>query len=242
MKFLLTFFCFFSCFTLFAEQLPTLIDFNREQPTWDMTPYKRTLSDPEHQAFNYATEIGAFIEYLMDIFSIDTLVETGTYEGRTTAFFSMLGKQVHTIEVVQEIYEKTKDSLKDRSNITCYLGSSEKVLKDLLPSLQSKPLLFYLDAHWYDNWPLLHELEEISKTHYDNCIIVIDDFKVPGRKDIPYDKYKKQECSIDYIYSHLQKLFSEYTIHFVIPKNLKCRAKFVAYPKKWVSITTHQSN
>ncbi|CCB89207.1 class I SAM-dependent methyltransferase [Simkania negevensis] len=224
---------------LFAKELPPLIDFHRALPTWDATPHQRTLSHPENLAFNTAPEIGAFIEYLVKEFGIEIVVETGTYRGFTTAFFSTISKEVHTIEVVEEIYEETKGALKGRSNITFHLGSSDLVLKDLLPSLKSKPVLFYLDAHWYDKWPLRQELEEISKTHKDHCVIVIDDFKVPGRKDIPYDKYKKNECSIDYIYENLQKVFSDYAIHFVIPKNYTSRAKFIAYPKKWVT-TTHQ--
>lgn len=232
--------CFFSCVS-FAKELPPLIDFHRSLPTWDSTPYNRTLDQPEALAFNTAPEIGAFIEYLVKEFSIETIVETGTYKGFTTAFFSSIGKEVHTIEVVEEIYQETKTALQDRSNITFHLGSSDIIMKNLLPKLESKPVLFYLDAHWYDNWPLREELEEISKTHHDNCVIVIDDFKVPGRKDIPYDKYKKNECSVDYIYEKLQKVFSDYAIHFVIPKNLQCRAKFVAYPKKWAT-ATHQSD
>ena len=190
--------CFFS-FSSFAKELPPLIDFHRALPTWDASPYTRKLDSSEAYAFNTAPEIGAFIEHLVREFSIDTVVETGTFRGFSTAFFSTIGKEVHTIEVVEEIYQETKASLQDCSNITFHLGSSDIVMKELLPKLESKPVLFYLDAHWYDKWPLLQELEEISHTHHDNCVIVIDDFKVPGRKDIPYDKYKKNECSINYI-------------------------------------------
>ena len=240
MKWIFTFFSFLTLCTA-AKELPTLIGFHRSLPTWDASPYNRTLDLPESFAFNTAPEIGAFIEHLAREFSIDTVIETGTFKGCSIAFFSMICKEVHTIEVVEEIYQETKTALQDRSNITFHFGSSDLVMKELLPKLKSKPVLFYLDAHWYDKWPLLQELEEISQTHHDNCMIVIDDFKVPGRKDISYDKYKKDECSINYMYGKLQKVFSDHVIHFVIPNKLEPRAKFVAYPKRWAK-AIHQSN
>ena len=64
-------------------------------------------------------------------------------------------------------------------------------------------------------------------------MIVIDDFKVPGRKDIPYDKYKQKEFSLEYIKEELKLVFSECEIHYIIPSNPMCRAKFVAWPKNW---------
>jgi len=91
-----------------------------------------------------------------------------------------------------------------------------------------------LDAHWEQHWPLLDELRQIARTHKDNCIIVIDDFKVSGRSDIPYDFYAIDgghlECSLPYIKKDLDQVFSKYTIHYVIPKNLEMRAKLLVIP------------
>jgi hypothetical protein len=42
--------------------------------------------------------------------------------------------------------------------------------------------LFFLDAHWYDYWPLLDEIELIT-SKVPRCVIIIDDFQVPGRND-----------------------------------------------------------
>jgi len=187
------------------------------------------------QPFNKAPELAPFFGYLKSAYLIDTVIETGTWRGKTTAFFSFLFDQVHTIEISADVYRNAKKILKPYSNITCHLGSSEKVLSQLLPSLKGRPLLFYLDAHWRQFWPLLQELNEISKTHRDNCIIVIDDFKVPERTDIPFDAYGNNECSYEYIKSGLSEIFSEYTFHYLIPKSVQCRAKFVAIPKTWQS-------
>ena len=116
------------------------------------------------------------------------------------------------------------------------MGSSPDLLKDLLPSLQHERILCYLDAHWNEYWPLLDEIKEIGKTHRDNCIIVVDDVLVPGRKDIPFDSYHDHPCSHEYVKSQLQEVFTEYQYLYVIPRNPEMRAKFVAYPKEWKEI------
>jgi len=184
-------------------------------------------------AFNNAPELSSFFNYLKGKYKIETAIETGTYKGSTTALFGRLFERVDTIEISEPTYRAAKETLKPYENIHCHQGSSEKILREILPSVQGKPVLFYLDAHWEEHWPLLQELEEIGKTHRDNCIIVIDDIKVPGKGSIPFDKYGDIECSYDYIKNKLDEVFSEYTFHYVIPKSVQSRAKFVAIPKKW---------
>lgn len=227
-------FGFASLFSSTSElEIPQYVDF----PTMkgiNSTPKDKSIDlwNLGFSAFNNAPEIGAFVAYLKRNFSIDVAIETGTCSGSSTVFFSLLFNEVHTMEIVEEFYKGACTNLRFCNNVICHLGSSEKILAELLPSLKGKPILFYLDAHW-QYWPLLDELEEISKTHRDNCIIIVDDFKVPGRKDIPYDSYNNHECSYEYIKDQLDKVYSEYTYHYVIPKNKHSRAKFVAIPKKW---------
>lgn len=184
--------------------------------------------------FNQAPELSPLFSVLRRAYKIDTAVETGTFNGATSISLSFIFDQVHTIEIVDSTFSDAYSRLKNYSNIHCHLGSSEKVLYLLLPALQDQRVLFYLDAHWENYWPLLDELEEISKTHKDNCIIVIDDFKVPGRSDIPYDAYGSHECSHEYVKAKLSKVFTSYTFHYIIPENPQLsRAKFVAIPKSW---------
>lgn len=202
----------------------------------------KKYSSPElmgfNEAFNHAPELSSFFNYLKTKYHIDTAIETGTFQGNTTALFGRLFDQVHTIEIVEGTYNAAKDALKSYDNIHLHLGSSEKVLKDLLPSVKGKPVLFYLDAHWQDHWPLLEEIQEIGKTHKDNCIIVIDDIKVPGKKKFPYDAYGDHECSHEYVKEKLDEVFTDYTFHYILPKSVHSRAKFVAIPKKWQGAST----
>jgi predicted O-methyltransferase YrrM len=216
---------------LSAYELPTTVDFG-QFPNMQTRHNNTDSYSLGCNAFNYAPEITPLFAYLKREYHIDTAVETGTCRGFTTILFSFLFEEVHTIEKNPDFYNLVKPKLDEYSNIRIYFGSSEKVLQTILPSLAQKPILFYLDAHWQSYWPLLDELEEISKTHKDNCIIVIDDFQVPGRADIPYDAYGSQKCCFEYVKDKLNKIFTSFTVHYVIPKSVKSRAKLIVIPNR----------
>lgn len=233
MKKSLFLYCILSTFPLLSvTKLPQVIDLNQLNRRFE-DPLNHLAWDLGYSGLNYASEMTCFFALLKSDYPIDTVIETGTCLGATARLFSLLFDQVHTIEVFEPNYQQARALLSNTPNVQCYLGNSEQVLETILPSLKDKPILFYLDAHWHSHWPLLNELEEISKTHRDNCIVVIDDFKVPRRGDIPYDRQGIHECSYEYIQAHLSKIFTEYSMHFLIPKSAASRAKFIAIPKKW---------
>lgn len=215
------------------KDLPQVIDFSSFKGSVEDSNYDETAWSLGFAALNYAPEVNGVFSILKREYEIDMVVETGTHRGASTRLFSILYDDVHTIEVSENSYRISKEFLKDSPNVTCHLGSSEVVLQTLLPSLQDKRILFYLDAHWYANWPLLQELEAIGRTHKDQCIVIIDDFKVPGREDINFDSYGPHECSFEYVEQQLNKVFSDYTYYYLIPKSIKSRAKFIAIPKIW---------
>lgn len=215
-----------------------LAKLNAEEKAY-LAPFEHKI---DHSGFNSAPEIGDVIQVLASEFEIKSAVETGTFIGGTTDFLSACFEEVHTIEIIEDNMLKAQENLKENKNIQFHLGSSDSVLKSLLPSLEGKRTLFYLDAHWNEYWPLLDELEEIAKTHKDNCVIVIDDFKVPKRRDIPFDQYGKHKCSYKYIQEKLDSVFSTYDYYYLIPKDLGSRAKFVVFPKKWPLTKGHLFN
>jgi hypothetical protein len=67
--------------------------------------------------------------------------------------------------------------------------------------LGSCPLLF-LDAHWYDYWPLPDELDIIA-SHLDKAVFIIHDFQVPGRPDFKFDCYDTT-CNLDLLRRHVR--------------------------------------
>lgn len=211
------------------HEYPTNIDYRQFKGSARNYVYNFKEWNVGYAAFNYAPELAGFFALLRRDYQIDTVVETGTCYGFSTQLFSLLFNEVHTIEISEDMYAKAAHFLKHSPNVQQHLGSSGEVLAKILPSLIGKRVLFYLDAHWNEHWPLLSELEEISKTHKDNCIIVIDDFKVPGER-IPYDHYGSHECSLEYIKNHLEKIFTSYEMHYLIPKSANSKAKFIALP------------
>jgi hypothetical protein len=160
-------------------------------------------------AFNNDSVVSDTVVTLIKDLRIDCIIETGTFLGTTTAFLSETfpNKDIYTIEVMPQTYEKAKENLEPYTNIKMFLGSSDKVLEDLLPKLKGKRILFYLDAHWGKYWPLLDEFEAIRKTANDNCCIVIDDFKVPYRQ-FQFDVYEEQPLDIDYIQGKMNEVYT----------------------------------
>jgi hypothetical protein len=63
-------------------------------------------------------------------------------------------------------------------------------LNSLLTQKRFRCPLFYLDAHWYSELPLVEELRTILK-HTESCIIVIDDFRVPEDSNFGFDRYDR---------------------------------------------------
>jgi len=223
--------------TLFGanQQLPQFIDFGSQEFATNFYDRQYFPEFVTSCPFNCASEMSTFFTYIEEEYNIRTVIETGTFKANTTVFFASTFDTVHTVEVNPEFYAESKQTLQQFPNVQCHLGSSPIILRKILPSLANERVLFYLDAHWYTDWPLLDELREIRRTHKNNCIIVIDDFKVPGRNDIPYDTHMGNDYSFEYVQKHLHRIFNEYTVHYLIPKDVNARAKFVAIPKSWAS-------
>lgn len=220
---------------LLAEKdpFPTIVEFGE---------FKSNQFDPFYEpdswrlgqaAFNFAPDIAPFFLFLKQAYKIDTVIETGTNVGATTLYFSLLFDNVHTIEIDPHFYKEALENLKMTPNVKCHLGDSKKILPELLPSLKNNRLLFYLDAHWHNDFPLNKEIRIIAETHKNNCILVIDDFQVKGREDLQFDAWGEESCTFVSIRPALETLFTDYTVHYVIPKSLKAKAKFVAIPKQW---------
>jgi len=165
-------------------------------------------------AFNGNQYHQSIVKKYLDQFQIDVVVETGTLHGWTTAFFSDYVEQVHTIEVRDEPLVKARELLKTRSNIHIHHGNSAELLPPILNSISPEQfVLFYLDAHWLDYWPLFDELNIIKKCGMKKIIIMIDDFKVPGTT-YSYDSYNGISNDIETVGPYLTSIFGEYSYDY----------------------------
>lgn len=114
-------------------------------------------------------------------------IETGTYNGNTTFAMEPYFKEIHTIEIKEDIYENTK-AIYHGNKIRFYLGDSSIVLKGICEKIDQSAI-FFLDGHWSQgdtgkgkkDCPLYEEIEHIIKYFKQSAIIIIDDFRLFGK-------------------------------------------------------------
>jgi len=126
-------------------------------------------------------------------FSIDILVETGTYLGGMINAMKDSFDEIYSIELDPSLYIKAKKMFVNIKNIHIIQGDSSKVLSKLL-ALIDQPCLFWLDAHYSGgitakadlNTPIMIELKFIFSHKIKGHVILIDDARCfTGQEDYP---------------------------------------------------------
>lgn len=121
----------------------------------------------------------------------DRVIETGTYRGTTTEFFSaVFGVPVATVEANLRHFTYSSRRLAVHRHVTVELGDSRAFLRRLVeaPATRAETVFIYLDAHWEDDLPLAEELQIIA-SGWPRAVVMIDDFQVPGDAGYAYDGY-----------------------------------------------------
>ncbi len=169
------------------------------------------------EAFNGDHYIDQEITDLIKKWKIKTIVETGTFIGLTTRRLSEHGIPVHTIEINEVYYDKLS-SVVFPPYVVRHLGSSNNILAQLLPTLDS-PILFYLDAHGHGHSTVIaEELGIIASYGLKNSIIAIHDFQVPG-KPFGYDSFPEVTLNLPSLYPYISKVY--YDVNFCYHYNKK---------------------
>ena len=128
-------------------------------------------------------------------FGCSALVETGTFKGLNAALLSKHFSVVHSIEVQDDLMPFCHEACDGLPNVHLYHGSST----DILPRLLMPNTVYFLDAHWLDNCPLLAELDILKSI---KPPIIIHDFYVP-ETTLGYDSYNEQRFDLEWIAPHL---------------------------------------
>lgn len=127
------------------------------------------------------------VERLVGEMPVTSFVETGTHTGETAAWvasrFPRL--QVYSCEIDEMWYRLSAQRLRRFRNVHLAWQGSQTFLPRLISEGRCGPLpLFFLDAHWLEDWPLRAELQAI--TRLPAAAVVIDDFQVPDHPQFSY--------------------------------------------------------
>ena len=141
-------------------------------------------------AFNGQSHRKRIFANIVSAAPFDAIVETGTCLGDTTRYMSQTTRQpVYSCELSRTFYSLAKMRLADLNDVHLELTDSRQFLRKLgRDELVDKSVFFYLDAHWYDDLPVVEELDIIG-SKWKQFVVMIDDFKVPWDRDYGYDDY-----------------------------------------------------
>ena len=185
------------------------------------------------------------IKNVLDFYDIKNFVETGTGQAEVvqTVVEADDTLNVHTIEVIPEIYDKNKINFSYLKDVNWHLGTSFDILPEILPDLKGSTL-FWMDAHFpgadfglssYGDekdddkrLPLKKELETIvANRDVTNDGFVIDDLRI--YEDGPFgdgnweDREKYGGDGIEFI----EELFDE--THYVV-KSYNAQGSILLFP------------
>jgi predicted O-methyltransferase YrrM len=136
--------------------------------------------------------------------------------------------KVYSIEINQQSIDKTQERLNllNISNVDLIKGNSSSVLLTLMHQINVEKTLFYLDAHWGAYWPLLDEIEAISRN---KGILVIHDAQVPEHPELGFDTWNRNTLNYDYVKEALSKWSKTHRIEYNEKSDIARGCMFV-YP------------
>tara|TARA_S200000501_G_scaffold290196_1_gene275153 strand:+ start:3460 stop:4098 length:639 start_codon:yes stop_codon:yes gene_type:complete len=185
------------------------------------------------------------IKNVIDFYNIKNFVETGTGKAEVvqTVVEADDTLNIHTIEVIPEIFNKNKINFSYLKDVNWHLGTSFDILPQILPNLKGVAL-FWMDAHFpgadfglssYGDekdddkrLPLKKELETIVENRdTTNDVFVIDDLRI--YEDGPFESGNWDERSkyggdgIEFI----EKLFDE--THYIV-RSYNAQGSIILFP------------
>jgi len=157
------------------------------------------LMQNQNGPFNEDHFIEKEILKLRDEHNIKTVIELGTFTGRTSEFFAKNFENFYGCEINPEYFAFAKERLRFYGNAFVFNQDSESFLNEILPLEGKGKVLIFQDSHWGDHWPIINELQIIQSKGL-KPVIVIHDFKVPGHEnDLGYDSYKGVDLGMELV-------------------------------------------
>jgi hypothetical protein len=139
------------------------------------------------------------------MFPYNTLVETGTYHGTSSAILSNFFDKVYTCEISDEYDEIREEKFKGIENIEFMKGRSSECLPTFFDKIGNSEFFLFLDAHWQNSWPLRSELDCVIDAGY-KPFIFIHDFDC-GHEGWQFDSYGDIVLNHDYIKDKMDLIY-----------------------------------
>ncbi|ANM31401.1 hypothetical protein ABI59_20225 [Acidobacteria bacterium Mor1] len=162
--------------------------------------FRRKLKQKLGGSFNGQDGRKRLVSQILEELSPAAIIETGTYRGGTTQYLSQTQQlPIYSIESEPRFHYYARWRLRGADRVELFLGDSRSGLRELAgrQELRDARLFFYLDAHWYDDLPLLGEMQIIADS-WKEWIVLVDDFCVPGDEGYGFDDYGPTKClSVD---------------------------------------------
>lgn len=142
--------------------------------------------------FGFDITLALLIDDLLGAFDIDMIVETGCHLGDTTSYLARRYPDlpIVTCDTVADYVTLTRRRLRGHVNVEAMLLDSRELVAQVdarVDARAGRPL-YFLDAHWDPQWPLLQELDAIQRG-----LVVIHDFDI-GHPRFAYDTYDGVVC------------------------------------------------
>jgi hypothetical protein len=121
-------------------------------------------------------------------YGCSTLVETGTYLGKTVQAVQRHFNQVLSVELSPKLYERAARKFRLARNVRLWRGDSGTVMDEMIHYITGRAI-FWLDGHYSGGMtacganacPLVAELAAIARHPRNDHVILIDDARCFGR-------------------------------------------------------------
>jgi hypothetical protein len=130
------------------------------------------------------------IEEYRQKYGYSTLVETGTFLGDMVAAQKRQFKEVISIELAVDLFQKAQRRFENDKNVVIVQGDSGKILPEILKNIND-PVIFWLDGHYSGGitakgdkaCPVFEELDAIFDSKICHYVILIDDARCFNGED-----------------------------------------------------------
>lgn len=156
-------------------------------------------------------------DFLIERYGCDAVIEAGCNVGDTTEYLARAYPQL-TI-VACDIVDRYVDIARRRTGFMPHVvvekSDSRATIERYLGQFRCP--LYYLDAHWYEDWPLQREIELIERG-----VVCVDDFNI-GHPGFGYDSYNGVDCGPAFLSRFADRIPHYYTNNPEAVHELPCQ-------------------